>query len=72
MNIIPKRPREWAQLSRLLLAQEVIETGVLSGMLRVNPDGEGAPFSVHRDDVTILRAPMKGKKDKKQEANSEE
>lgn len=49
---------------------EVIEAGVLSGMLRVNPDGEGAPFSVHRDDITVLRH-TKGKKDKAKE-NPEE
>lgn len=49
---------------------EVIEAGVLSGMLRVNPNGEGAPFVVHRDDVTVLRA-GKGKREKKTETEEE-
>ncbi|MBQ5810462.1 MAG: stage 0 sporulation family protein [Clostridia bacterium] len=67
-----RTPRVGTLVKTALGTGEVIEAGVLSGMLRVNPAGEGAPFVVHRDDVTILRAPMKGKKDKKQETNDEE
>lgn len=43
---------------------EVVEVSVLSGMLRVNPDSEASPFTVHRDEVTVLRPP-RSKKEKK-------
>ena len=42
---------------------EVVEVNLLSGILKVNPEGDAPPFSVHRDEVTVLR-PAKSKKEK--------